>query len=165
VRFLYQLNDNFYLLSSRWFYAHWFIQFIVAGPIIFAGWALGYKSNADLETGRFQDIHERIGLTVLILYLIQLFIGAFVHFFKFPTLFRGHRAPHNYLHVLVGFTIIVLAQYNVCFATIIIPRTLCLINYFLSRYTMDSTLNGTMQPGVFIKFLHPRNTPGSHSWW
>jgi len=100
-------------LPYKWFYVHSFIQFVVALPVIAVGWSLGYKTNLELQTPRFQDPHEKIGLVLLILYLTQLAVGASVHFFKFPTLFRGHRAPHNYLHVLIGFSIIILAQFQV----------------------------------------------------
>jgi len=100
-------------LPYKWFYVHWFIQFFVALPIIVTGWSLGYKANLSLGTPHFQDTHEAIGLALIILYLTQLVIGASVHFFKFPTLFRGHRAPHNYLHALVGLAIIVLSEYTI----------------------------------------------------
>jgi len=66
-----------------------------------------------LETGHFKDPHEKVGLTLLILYVIQVLLGAIAHFFKLPSLFRGHRAPHNYLHVLLGLAILALAQWQV----------------------------------------------------
>jgi len=99
-------------LPYKWFYVHWFIQLAVGLPIIVTGWSLGYKANLSLGTPHFQDTHEAIGLALLILYLTQLVIGASVHFFKFPTRFRGHRAPHNYLHVLLGIAIIILSEFT-----------------------------------------------------
>jgi len=100
-------------LPYKWFYVHWIIQFLVAGPVIFVGWSLGYKTSTSLQAGHFQDRHQKIGLALIILYVLQLAIGASVHFFKFPTILRGHRAPHNYFHVFFGLAIFGLAQYNV----------------------------------------------------
>ncbi|TFK37974.1 hypothetical protein BDQ12DRAFT_652212 [Crucibulum laeve] len=100
-------------LPYRWFYAHWIIQLVISGPIIFAGWSMGYMTTNMLEQGHFIDPHEKIGLSLLILYIIQLFMGAFVHFFKFPSLFGGLRAPHNYFHVFLGLIIFILAAFQV----------------------------------------------------
>ncbi|KAF9448143.1 hypothetical protein P691DRAFT_670095 [Macrolepiota fuliginosa MF-IS2] len=99
--------------TAKWWLAHWTIQFLISGPIIFAGWALGYKTTNDIGLGHFIDTHEKCGLALLILYLVQLTLGATVHFFKFPTLLRGHRAPHNYLHVVIGIAIFILAAFQV----------------------------------------------------
>jgi len=100
-------------LPYKWFYAHWIIQLVISAPVIFVGWSLGYKTSSILENGHFQDPHQKIGLALLVLYVIQLVIGVLVHFFKFSTILRGHRAPHNYLHVIIGLAIFALAQYNV----------------------------------------------------
>jgi len=100
-------------LPYKWFYAHWIIQFVIAGPVIFAGWALGHQTSTFLGAGHFIDPHQKMGLALIILYVLQLAIGVLVHFFKFPKLLRGHRAPHNYLHVIFGLAIFILAQYDV----------------------------------------------------
>ena len=98
----------------RWFHAHWPIQALIAGPVILAGWCLGHQTSTLLQEGHYQDPHQKIGLTLLILYVLQLTIGAFVHFFKFPTIFRDRRPPHSYFHIIFGLVIIILAQYQVC---------------------------------------------------
>jgi len=100
-------------LPYKWFYAHWTFQFLIAAPVIFAGWALGHQTSSLLEAGHYIDIHQKIGLALIILYVLQLTIGALVHYFKFPTTFRGHRPPHSYFHVFFGLVIIILAQYQV----------------------------------------------------
>lgn len=102
--------------SSRWFHAHWPIQFLIAGPVIFAGCALGHQTTSLLGDLHYNDPHQKIGLSLLILYVLQLSIGAFVHFFKFPSIFNGYRPPHSYFHVFFGLSIIILAQYQVCAA-------------------------------------------------
>jgi len=112
-------EQHYDLFIFRWFLPHWIIQFIVAGPITFAGWALGYKSAAELQPvppTHFFDTHLKCGLALLILYLIQLVLGASAHFFKFRHQLHGHRAPHNYIHAVVGIAIFILAAYQArCF--------------------------------------------------
>ena len=108
-------HNTHIILLCRWFHAHWPIQFLIAGPIIFTGWALGHQTSTDLEGGHFQDPHQQMGLALLILYILQLTIGTIVHFFKFPTTFHGHRPPHSYFHVILGLAIIILAQCQVCY--------------------------------------------------
>jgi hypothetical protein len=70
-------------------------------------------TSTELEQGHFIDPHQKIGLALLILYLVQLLVGWIVHFFKFPGLFKGHRAPHNYFHAFLGLVILILAAYQV----------------------------------------------------
>ena len=121
----------FILALARWWYAHWIIQFLLSGPVIFAGWAMGYQTANELFTGpRFSDPHEvstmlpihcsgtdrssqKIGLALLIMYLVQLFVGLFIHFVKIPSLFHGHRPPQNYFHAILGLAILALAAYQV----------------------------------------------------
>ncbi|KAF9553565.1 hypothetical protein CPC08DRAFT_822235 [Agrocybe pediades] len=100
-------------LRYKWFWAHWIFQLVIAGPVLLAGWSDGYKTTSILETGHFKDPHQKMGLALLILYIIQLLLGAVAHFFKLPSLFRGRRPAHSYLHVLVGLAIIAAAQWQV----------------------------------------------------
>jgi len=109
------VNSIVTLSIFRWLLPHWIIQFVVAGPIIFAGWALGYKSAQVLQPvppTHFFDTHLKCGLALLILYLIQLVLGLSAHFFKFRHQLHGHRAPHNYIHAAVGIAIFILAAYQ-----------------------------------------------------
>jgi len=79
-----------------WFYAHALIQFVIAGPVIIAGWVFGYRSTAILNTGgNWSDIHKRTGLALLILYLFQVFGGMIIHVFKTPRLMSGRRPPQT----------------------------------------------------------------------
>ncbi|TDL18798.1 hypothetical protein BD410DRAFT_792984 [Rickenella mellea] len=99
--------------TSRWFWGHWVIQFLVAGPVILTGWAFGYRLTADNFTGHWNDPHKKTGLALLILYIIQVLLGAIIHFFKTPYFFSGRRPPQNYLHATIGLAIIALAFYQV----------------------------------------------------
>jgi hypothetical protein len=100
-------------LPYKWFWAHWIIQLLITAPVIGVGWSLGYKTTSELELGHFKDPHEKVGLSLLILYVIQVLLGTVTHFFKLPSVFRGHRPPHSYLHVLLGLAIFGLAQWQV----------------------------------------------------
>ncbi|EJC98208.1 uncharacterized protein FOMMEDRAFT_143304 [Fomitiporia mediterranea MF3/22] len=108
------IGRYFRTFTSKWFWAHSFLQFIVSGPVIFAGWYYGYQSTASLNTGgHFVDPHKKTGLALLILYLVQLLIGTVIHSFKTPRLLNGHRPPQNYFHAILGLVIIALAFYQV----------------------------------------------------
>ncbi|KAJ6609094.1 hypothetical protein B0H10DRAFT_2165067 [Mycena sp. CBHHK59/15] len=99
--------------TQRWFWGHAVMQFIISGPVIFAGWAMGYQLATKLELTGLHDPHQNIGIALLALYLTQLLMGTFIHYVKTPSLFRGHRPPQNYLHVILGLAIIALAGYQV----------------------------------------------------
>ncbi|KAG6853356.1 hypothetical protein C0991_005030 [Blastosporella zonata] len=100
-------------LPLRWWTAHWIIQLLVSAPIIFAGWAKGHQTAQTLSLGHFVDTHQKTGLALLILYVAQLLLGMFIHFYKFPSIFHGHRPPQNYLHVFLGLVIMILAAFQV----------------------------------------------------
>jgi len=99
--------------TRRWFWGHAVMQFIISGPVIFAGWALGYRLSTELEMQTLHDPHQNIGIALLALYCTQLLLGTFIHYVKIPGLFRGYRPPQNYLHVVLGLAIIALAGYQV----------------------------------------------------
>jgi len=102
--------------TRNWFWAHWIIQFLISGPVIFAGWALGYKSTNGpylFTGGNWVDPHKKIGLALLILYLVQLALGVLIHFLKTPSFMGGRRPPQNYLHAILGLVTIALAFYQV----------------------------------------------------
>jgi hypothetical protein len=47
------------------------------------------------------------------MYLIQVFLGTFIHWVKFPFRFPGGRQPQNYLHAILGLAIVALATWQV----------------------------------------------------
>ncbi|KAG8897551.1 hypothetical protein FRB99_008069, partial [Tulasnella sp. 403] len=55
--FIARFSRTIPFLQRKWFTAHWVVQFIVSGPIIFAGWALGYQHVQRTGGGHFQDSH------------------------------------------------------------------------------------------------------------
>jgi hypothetical protein len=58
--------------------------------------------------GNWVDPHKKMGLALLILICLQLVGGIFIHFVKIPFM-GGHRPPQNYLHAILGLTIIACA--------------------------------------------------------
>ncbi|KAG9047256.1 hypothetical protein FS837_002729 [Tulasnella sp. UAMH 9824] len=77
--FIARFSRTVSFLKDKWFTAHWFVQFIVSGPIIIAGWFIGYNYVGD---DHFQDSHTRAGLLLLLLYIAQMILGTIIHFFK-----------------------------------------------------------------------------------
>ncbi|KAI0067008.1 hypothetical protein BV25DRAFT_1795970 [Artomyces pyxidatus] len=99
--------------TNRWWFGHSTINFVISAPLIFAGWALGHQATTESLIGHFNDRHKQIGLALLVLYLFQLTLGAFIHFIRIPFLFVGHRPPQNYFHAILGLAILALAAYEV----------------------------------------------------
>jgi len=79
--FIARFSRTIPFLQNKWFTAHWVVQFVIASPIIFAGWAIGYQHVQSEGGGHFRDRHTRIGLALLVLYLVQLLWGVIIHFF------------------------------------------------------------------------------------
>jgi len=99
--------------TNHWFWGHAVMQLVISGPVIFAGWAMGHELMNELELESLHDPHKNIGIALLAMYATQLLLGAIIHAFKMPGLFRGHRPPQNYLHVALGLAILALAAYQV----------------------------------------------------
>ncbi|KAJ7466836.1 hypothetical protein B0H11DRAFT_2047852 [Mycena galericulata] len=98
--------------TPAWFWPHATMNLLVTGPLVFTAFALGYQATTASETPHFHDPHQKIGLALLILYLAQVSLGAFIHFVKLPRTFPGGRRPQNYLHAVLGLAIIVLASFQ-----------------------------------------------------
>ena len=93
---------------------------ILAGPLILAGIGVGIKYTESINTGgNFVDPHKKTGLVLLIVYCVQVVLGLFIHFIKMPNFMGGRRPPQNYIHAILGLTIIALAFYQVCSSSII----------------------------------------------
>jgi hypothetical protein len=123
--------------TKNWFYFHVAFQFFIAGPIIMAGFAMGYKAvQQTISSGsgvtNWSDAHmvsitahtevmsmmvhllQQTGLALFILYFVQITLGLFSHLIKFPSSrFLLHRSPQQLLHIALGLAIIGLAFYQV----------------------------------------------------
>jgi len=100
--------------TGRWLLPHMIINFVIAAPLIFAGFALGHQTTTMSGLPHYKDPHQRVGLALLILYLLQVFLGAFIHWIKIPKRFShlGGRRPQNFLHVTIGLAILILATWQ-----------------------------------------------------
>ncbi|KAJ7637363.1 hypothetical protein DFH06DRAFT_655159 [Mycena polygramma] len=98
--------------TNSWFWPHAIMNFLVTGPLVFTAFALGYQTTNMNGMPHFVDPHQRIGRALLIMYLVQVFLGIFIHWIKLPFRFPGGRHPQNYLHALLGLAIVALASYQ-----------------------------------------------------
>ncbi|KDQ55718.1 hypothetical protein JAAARDRAFT_133415 [Jaapia argillacea MUCL 33604] len=87
-----------------WFKGHWIIQFYLAGPAIIVGIVFGFLATGKAGRTHFYDNHQQVGYGILVLYLLQCGLGAFIHWVKFKR-FKG-RPPQNYLHAILGLIVI-----------------------------------------------------------
>lgn len=115
------------------------INGLFVGPLVFAAFGLGVQATNMGFQPHFIDPHQvrffvrssthtfynpmltvtltqKVGLALFIMYIAQVLLGSFTHWIKIPSLQRlpGRRAPQNYLHVLLGVAIVVLASWQVC---------------------------------------------------
>ncbi|KAK7043150.1 AdoMet-homocysteine methyltransferase [Paramarasmius palmivorus] len=96
--------------TDTWFKGHWIIQFLLAGPAIVVGIAMGIQAVAKAGAQHLDDTHKKWGIAIFVLYLVQCSLGAFIHFVK-PS--KPGRPPQNYFHAVLGLFIIGSALYQV----------------------------------------------------
>ena len=91
-----------------------FLCVIAAGPVIVAGFALGVASVKSAGVEDLDDTHKKWGVAIFVLYIVQLLLGAVIHWVK-PASWTVHkkRPIQNYLHAVFGLVIIGLAFYQV----------------------------------------------------
>ncbi|KAG2015526.1 hypothetical protein CC2G_008790 [Coprinopsis cinerea AmutBmut pab1-1] len=97
--------------ASGWFKFHWIIQFILGGLAVVIGVILGIVGVANSGGTHVNSTHKRLGIALLVLYIVQVSLGAFIHFVKPKN--RPGRPPQNYLHAVLGIAIIALALWQV----------------------------------------------------
>ncbi|KZW01886.1 CBD9-like protein [Exidia glandulosa HHB12029] len=90
-----------------WFKVHWAVQFYITLPFMVIAFALGVAAVESHGGEHFNDFHKRTGLALFILYFAQCALGAIIHFIKSPN--RRRRPGQNYIHAILGLTIIGLA--------------------------------------------------------
>ena len=149
-----EFQRHAHMVALRWWTAHWLIQLLISGPVIYAGWSFGHQTALMLDMGPFVDTHQKTGLALLILYVAQLLLGIFIHFFKFPSIFRGRRPPQNYLHVFLGAAIFILAAFQVHLIISMYPNSNSL--YKKIRLTTGYILSGSFSEDCIIFRKQPR---------
>ncbi|TFK25733.1 CBD9-like protein [Coprinopsis marcescibilis] len=96
--------------TTGWFKFHWFIQFVLAGVLAVIGIVLAIVGISNAGGSHLNSPHKRGGIILLVLYFLQVSLGAIIHFVK-PK--RGGRPPQNYVHAILGITIVALSLYQV----------------------------------------------------
>jgi len=98
--------------TNRWWWGHWITNFLISGPLVIAAWVMGH--NAHKLSHAPNDHHKRIGVVIFGLYIAQVALGALIHYVRIRLPFlAGHRPPQNYIHALLGLTILAMANYQV----------------------------------------------------
>jgi hypothetical protein len=93
--------------TPHWFKGHWIIQFYLTAPILLIGLATAVAGVADGGAPHFDGSHEKLGLVLCVLYVVQCSFGAIIHFVKDGN--RQRRPPQNYIHAILGLLIIAIA--------------------------------------------------------
>ena len=159
------VNDPFsfslQLTSYSWFWTHTIFQLLFAGPVIFAGFAEGNSVHGMLpRSERNAGVHGSIGQVLVILYVVQVVIGLFIHYIKFPSLFGGRRPPQNYVHVVLGISILALSAYNV--SSLIIYSTFTHDGRF--DLFVIKMYNGLYTEWLLLGGVHPMSMVAKHAW-
>jgi len=94
--------------TPRWFRAHRIINFGIALPVIAAGFILGPLAVLDRQARHFADAHQICGVLLFALYLVQLFLGRYIHSRR-AVEGRPLHPPSNILHAVLGISIVALA--------------------------------------------------------
>lgn len=96
-----------------WFKFHWIVQFILGGLAGVIGIILGIVGVSNRGGAHLNTTHKRAGITLLVLYILQVSLGAIIHFFKPKAWANGGRRPaQNYIHAILGIAIIALALFQ-----------------------------------------------------
>jgi len=101
----------FRTFTNRWWWAHWLINFFIAAPLVYT--SLGMAVSANHISTTPIDHHKRVGYAIFSLYSFQILLGLFIHYVRVPFLFIVHRPPQNYIHAILGLTILAMAAYQV----------------------------------------------------
>jgi len=96
--------------SPTWFKGHWILQFGISAPIVVTGLILAIAIS-HVGGPTMSNTHTQVGILLFCLYGTQCLLGGVIHFVK-PKNATG-RPIQNYVHAVLGLTIIGLAFYQV----------------------------------------------------
>lgn len=98
-------------ITPNWFKAHSIINMTCALPIILIGWLFGPVAVANHDAPHFMTVHQICGVFLLVLYLLQVGLGRYIHRRRAAGLVPSnkHHPPSNILHVLMGISVITFA--------------------------------------------------------
>jgi hypothetical protein len=96
--------------TRSWFIGHSVLQGWICGPLILSGFIIAVVAVESKGIDHFSTTHKKVGLALFILYVIQASLGTIIHFFKPKPSKASHpalrRPPQNYLHAILGLTIL-----------------------------------------------------------
>lgn len=99
---------------NGWFKFHWIIQFVLGGLACVISIILGIVGVSNRGGVHLNTTHKRVGIVLLVLYIVQASLGGIIHFFKPKSWTNAGRRPaQNYLHAILGIAIIGLALFQV----------------------------------------------------
>jgi len=98
--------------TTKWWLVHSLLSGFIPGSLIIASWVKANQISGERRGSA--SAHTRIGFVIFGLYITQIVLGLFIHFVRVKTfLFGGSRPPQNYIHALLGLTIVALAEYQI----------------------------------------------------
>jgi len=102
-------------VTPKWFKAHSIINMTIAMPIILIGWLLGPMAVIDHQAGHLVTTHQICGVFLLMVYLLQVWLGRYIHRRKAAGLVPANKPhpPSNVLHVCMGIITMTLAFFQV----------------------------------------------------
>ncbi|KAJ3990021.1 hypothetical protein F5890DRAFT_1482717 [Lentinula detonsa] len=90
--------------TDRWFKLHKLLNYMIALPVILVGWLLGPFAVFEARASHFTDAHQISGVPILVIYLLQLSLGRYIHARRGrPN--RATHAPSNIFHVCLGLVV------------------------------------------------------------
>lgn len=81
--------------------------------MILIGFSLGITAVHKSGGPHLNDTHMKWGVALFVLYLFQISLGGFIHFYKIPFALIHCRSIQNYFHAVFGIFIIAAAFYQV----------------------------------------------------
>ncbi|KAF8921488.1 hypothetical protein CPB85DRAFT_1428468 [Mucidula mucida] len=99
--------------TTRWFMVHYYLNYIVALPIIVVGWVLGPVAVIDAQASHFMDAHQICGGIMLLLYILQVLLGKYIHARKVGEATQKAHPPSNILHATFGIVLLSLAYLQI----------------------------------------------------
>ncbi|KAF9050674.1 CBD9-like protein [Hymenopellis radicata] len=99
--------------TTRWFMVHYCLNYIIALPIIVVGWVLGPVAVIDAQASHFMDAHQICGGIMLLLYILQILLGKYIHARKVGEAPQKAHPPSNILHASFGIVLLLLAYLQI----------------------------------------------------
>ncbi|CDZ97732.1 Predicted membrane protein, contains DoH and Cytochrome b-561/ferric reductase transmembrane domains [Phaffia rhodozyma] len=93
-----------------WIQAHWIIHITMSAPLLIAAIAISiHTTTVNIGNDHFFSTHRQLGLTVFIIFWLQIILGAFIHWRQPSSAKKIRRKSiYNWFHPFLGVTILIL---------------------------------------------------------